>query len=151
MSDLAKQLKEEKDGRTMAQIKTENVKEYYYIKSLASKVSAEKAKSNGNFLTKDHLVEYKGLIIFLLKKANYRGYMNLKESMTDLLNVNENDKIVYKTQRGIKGIVSRMAIQIGLENSEKNLRAENGICITTNTYGNAILENFTQFRLNTLM
>ena len=123
----------------------------YKTKRLKSELGFLKARQKGQFITKEDLVEYKGLIIFLLKKANYRGYMNLKESMTVILNKIENDKVVYKTKRGIKGILSRMALEVGLDNSEFNMRELNGICITENSYGNPILEHFTQFRLNTLI
>ena len=77
--------------------------------------------------------------------------MNLKQSMTTMLKKIENENIVFKTKRGIKGILSGMALTIGLENSETNLREANGICVTANSYGNEILSNFIQFRLNTLM
>ena len=123
----------------------------YKVKRLKSDLGFLKAELKGQYITKEDLVEYKGLIIFLLKKANYRGYMNLKESMTIMLEKIENENIVFKTKRGIKGILSRMALTIGLDNSETNLREANGICTTANSYGNEILSSFTQFRLNTLM
>ena len=123
----------------------------YKTKRLKSDLGFLKAELKGQFITKEDLVEYKGLIIFLLKKANYRGYMNLKQSMTTMLEEIETKNIVYKTKRGIKGILSRMALTIGLENSENNLREANGIDILANSYGNEILSNFIQFRLNTLM
>ena len=133
------------------QIEIDNCGCQYKTKRLKSDLGFLKAELKGQFITKEDLVEYKGLIIFLLKKANYRGYMNLKQSMTTILEKIENENNVFKTKRGIKGILSRMALTIGLDNSETNLREANGICVTANSYGNEILSNFVQFKLNTLI
>jgi len=84
-------------------------------------------------------------------KTNYRGYLNLKSAMTILLSEIESQNIVYKTKRGIKGIVSKMAISAGLTDVENNLKNANGIEITDNTYGNRILEDFSNFKLSALM
>ncbi len=141
-----------KAGRTLAQLKKEEPKKYYTVKGLASKLSALKAEQSGNFITKADLVEYKGLIIFLMnKKSNYRGNLNLKSAMTILLNRIEKTNVVYKTKKGIKGIISDLAIRAGLEDSENNLRAANGFDATKNSYGNSILESFQQFRIDALM
>jgi len=152
MEDLKNRIEELKSGRTLAQLKKEDIKTYYQVKSLASKVSELKAQENGQYITKEDLVEYKGLVIWLMKnKTNYRGYLNLKSAMTILLSEIESQNIVYKTKRGIKGIVSKMAISAGLTDVENNLRNANGIEITDNTYGNRILEDFTTFKLTALM
>lgn len=141
-----------KAGRTLAELKKENVKLYYKVKGLASKLSAEKAISNGNFITKSNLAEYRGLIIWIMKnKTNYRGYLNLNNAMTILLNKVESENIVFKTKRGIKGIIAKLAISAGLDDVDSNLRKANGLTILDNTYGNAILEDFAQFRLNALI
>jgi len=152
METLKTKIEGLKKGRTLAQLKIENAKTYYKVQSLSAKLSQQKAVEKRQFVTKNDLVEYKGLIIWLMKnKCNYRGYLNLKEAMTDLLKDIETRKVVYITRRGIKGIISRMAIECGLHNSEDNLRRANGIEWTTNTNGNSVLEDFSSFRINTLM
>lgn len=149
---LEEQIKELKDNRTLAEIKEKDKKTYYKIKSLTEKLSDEKAREKGNFITKEHLTEYKPLIIWALKnKANYKGYLNLKESMQDLLDDVEKEKPIYKTEKSIKNSIVRMAILAGLSNSEKNLRESKGYSVATNTMGHKDLEDFTQFRLNALM
>ena len=152
MKDLQTRVEELKAGRTLAQLKKEDIKTYYKVQSLSSKLSELKAQQNGQYITKEDLVEYKGLVIWLMKnKTNYRGYLNLKSAMTILLSEIESQNIVYKTKRGIKGIVSRMAISAGLTDVENNLRNANGIELTANSYGNRILEDFSNFRLTALM
>ena len=152
MKDLKNRIEELKAGRTLAQLKKEDTKIYYKVQSLSSKLSELKAQEKGQYITKEDLVEYKGLVIWLMKnKTNYRGYLNLKSAMTILLSEIESQNIVYKTKRGIKGIVSKMAISAGLTDVENNLRNANGIEITDNTYGNRILEDFSNFRLTALM
>ena len=152
MKDLKNRIEELKAGRTLAQLKKEDTKIYYKVQSLSSKLSELKAQENGQYITKEDLVEYKGLVIWLMKnKTNYRGYLNLKSAMTILLSEIESQNIVYKTKRGIKGIVSKMAISAGLTDVENNLRNANGIELTANSYGNRILEDFSNFRLTALM
>jgi len=110
------------------------------------KVMAEK------FVTKADLIEYKKLIVWLLKnKTNYRGNLNLSSAMNILLSKAENNKITYKTKRGIKGAISRATISSGLEDAEINLRNFLGLDATALTNGNSELEKFQQFRLNALM
>jgi len=148
MKDLQNRIEELKAGRTLVQLKKEDKKSYYKVQSLSSKLSELKAQENGQYITKEDLVEYKGLVIWLMKnKTNYRGYLNLKSAMTILLSDIESQNIVYKTKRGIKGIVSRMAISAGLTDVENNLRNANGIEITDNR----ILEDFSNFKLSALM
>lgn len=143
MKTIEDQITELKNGRTMKQLKEEDVKLYYKVKSLSSKLSIEKSRKNGNFITKSDLVEYRSLIIWILKnKVDYRGYLNLNNSMTILLNRVENEKIIYKTKKGIKGIVVKLTISCGLEDVEKNLRESTG---------NTLMESFQQHRLNVLM
>lgn len=152
MESLQNTIETLKAGRTLAQLKREDKKTYYKVKGLSSKLSEQRAFDKGNFITKDDLVEYKGLIIWMMNnKANYRGYLNLKAAMQSLLNTVENDKIVYKTKRGIKSIVANLAIHAGLDNVESNLREANGIDILENSLKYRILEDFTQHRLNALM
>jgi hypothetical protein len=122
------------------------------VQSLTAKLSETKAFEKGQFVTKEDLVEFKGLIIWLMKnKTNYKGYLNLKNAMEILLNEVESKNVVYKTRRGIKGIVSALAIGAGLEDVENNLRAANSLTVLDNSYGNSILENFSTFRLTALM
>lgn len=151
-TSLENQIKNLKAGRTLAEIKVQDIKMYYKIKGLASKLSEEKAYAKGNFITKNHLVEYKGLIIWMLKnKVNYKNYLNLSEAMTLLLETVESKKIVFKTKKGIKSIIVDLTIKCGLDNIDQNLRKMNGISVLENTFGNPILEDFTQHRLNVLM
>lgn len=152
MTTLENQIAELKKGRTLAQLKAEDKKTYYKVKSLASKLSAEKAAQKGNYITKENLVEYKALIIWIMKnKTNYNGYLNLKSAMNILLKKVTTENIVYKTKRGIKGIISQLAISAGLEDVENNLREANGFSVLTETTGNIILENFQQHKLTVLM
>ena len=150
MEALKNQIETLKAGRTLAQLKIEDKKTYYRVKEMASKLSQMKAATKAQFITKDHLTEFKGIIIWNLKKCDYRGYLNLKTAMTILLNTVENQNIIFKTKAGIKGIVSNLALSAGLENVENNLRQANGFSITDNSYGNSVLENFMQHRLNVL-
>lgn len=135
----------------MKQLKASDVKTYYRVQSMVSKLSELKAIDKGQFITRDHLVEYKGLIIWMMKnKANYRGHLNLKSAMTALLNTIMTKKIAYKTTKGIKGIVADLALRTGLNDSDNNLRAAHGLTVLDNTCGNSILEAFQQFKLNAL-
>ena len=150
MKALKNQIETLKSGRTLAQLKIEAKKTFYRVKEMASKLSQIKAATNAQFITKDHLTELKGLIIWNLKRCDYRGCLDLKAAMTILLNKVENQNIIFKTNAGIKGIVSNLALNAGLENVENNLRKANGFSITENSYGNPVLENFMQHRLNVL-
>lgn len=60
-------------------------------------------------------------------------------------------QLKIEDKKGIKAIVSDLAIREGLNNSETNLREANGFSILVNTYGNDILESFQSFKLNALM
>lgn len=75
----------------------------YKTKDLKEQLSWMKAEAKGQFITREHLVELKPLIIHVANKSLYfRGLGdNLKELMTTLLNT----KMVYRTEKGIKGIV----------------------------------------------
>lgn len=152
MTTLENQIAELKAGRTLAELKAQDAKTYYKVKSLASKLSEMKAAEKGNFICKEDLVEYKGLIIWILKnKVNYKGYLNLQNAMTILLNDVENKKVVYKTKASIKSTVVSMAINAGLEDVEANLRAAYGFTALDQTTGNSILEAYAQHRLNVLI
>ena len=151
MEALKTQIENLKKGRTLAQLKSTDQNTYYRVQGLSETLSQLKAASKGQFITKENLTEFKGLIIWNLKRCDYRGHLNLKAAMTLLLNRVESEKIIFKTQAGIKGIVSKLAVSAGLEDVEANLRAENGLSITDNSYGNSVLESFTQHRINILM
>ncbi|MBS3739637.1 MAG: hypothetical protein KGY51_11700 [Psychroflexus sp.] len=151
LENLQDQIKTLKAGRTLKVLKAEDPKTYYKVKSLASKAGELKAEANGNYITKEHLIEYKGLIIWAIRKTNYNGYLNLKEAMTIVLSKVENEKIVYKTSRSIKSILVDLATRSGLEQVENTLRKSNGISELTNTNENRLLQAFAQHRLNTLM
>lgn len=103
-------------------------------------------------VTVEDLKEYRNLIIWVLnRKANYRGYMNLSESMQEILNQVNAGKVTYKTKRGIKGVLCNLALSVGLTNSENNLRNQNGISVMAGYYDSPIISNFEQFRINALM
>lgn len=153
IESLTAQINELKAGRTLAALKKEDRKAYYKVQSLSSKLSVLIAADKGQFLTKAHLVEYKGLIIWLLKnKTNFKGYMNLAEAMSAILNKVESEKIAFKSERGIKGLISEITIHAGLENAEKNLREDNGLDYGQFTSQNsALLDEFATFKLNALI
>lgn len=150
MEALKNQIDNLKAGRTMKQLKAEDVKAYYKVQGLASKLSEAKAIAKEQFISKEHLTEYKGLIIWNMKRANYSGHLNLKDAMTSLLETVEKNNVVFKTKAGIKGIVSRMAVSVALENVEANLREANGFSVLDNVTGNYILESFQDHRLRVL-
>lgn len=135
---------------TMKQLKNDDIKSYYAVQSLTKKLSILKAEANCQFITKEHLTEYKSLIIWIMKnKTNFRGYLNLKEAMTTMLGDITLKNIVYVSKRGIKGIIVDLAIKHGLDNSYDNLISANGIDICRdNTYNNELLNQFEQFNIN---
>lgn len=153
IESITAQIADLKAGRTMKSLKAEDRKAYYKVQGLVSKLSSLKAAASSQYLTKAHLVEYKSLIIWLLKnKTNFRGYMNLQEAMQIILEKVENEKIVYKTERSIKRIVSELAIHAGLQNAEDNLRKANGLDYATyNSLNNRLLDEFQTFRLNAIV
>lgn len=149
--ELATRIETLKAGRTMKQLKSEDIKLFYRVQKMASELSELKAKDNGQVITKEHLTEYKNLIIWILKnKVNYRGYLNLIEAMQSMVDDISAKKYVFKTQAGIKSIVCKIAISNGLNNVEKNLREMNGLDIYTSE-SHPIIANFVQHRLNVLM
>jgi hypothetical protein len=147
---LQGQIKSIKNGMTMKQLKNDDIKSYYKVQSLTKKLSILKAEANGQFITKEHLSEYKSLIIWIMKnKTNFRGYLNLKEAMTTLLTDITLNNIVFVSKRGIKGIIVDLSIKHGLDNSYDNLISANGIDICRdNTYNNELLNKFEQFNIN---
>src|SRR5690606_35348693 len=150
IESLTTQINELKAGRTLKVLKSEDKKAYYKVQGLSSKLSALKAAEAGQFITKAHLVEYKSLIIWLMKnKTNFKGYLNLADAMTILLNEVESKKIAYKSTKGIKGIISELAIHAGLQNAEDNLRKANGLEYgVDNSLNNTILDEFASFKIN---
>lgn len=153
MEKLKKQIEELKQGRTLKQLKIEDRKAYYKVQGLSSELSELKAIKKGQLISKKHLVEYKPLIIWMLKnKASYKGYLNVRECMTEMLNYVETNQVVYLTERGIKGIITSMALRIGLDNSFTNLIEQEQIDLSREcTMNNRELDNFQSFRLNRLM
>ena len=149
MKTLEETIEQIKAGRTLKQLKLDDTKAYYRVKGLSQKLSEQKAFDNGNFITKQHLSEYRNLIIWALNKTNFRNYLNLKEAMSAILNEVEDGRIVYKTERGIKGIVTNMAFGSGLDNVDKNLREANGLQLAT-THESRLLQTFTQFKMQLL-
>ena len=93
-----------------------------------------KAELKGNFIAKADLVEYKGLIIYVTRKSLYINTpSNLKNVMTELLSRVSSKQLTFVTRKSIKNTICQSVKSIALE-----------LC-HTNT------EDFTQFRLNTLM
>ena len=155
MKTLEERIAELKDGRTLAQLKKEDIKTFYKVRSLSDKLSIEKARDKGNFITKEHLIEYKRLIIWILeKKVNYKGCLNLKKAMRILLETIEtekvNEKIVYKTEKSIKRIVVWQTIIAGLEDVQDNFREAHGFTVLDHVTGNPKLEALQQHKLNVL-
>ena len=152
VSELENKIAELKAGRTLAALKLADKKTYYKVQNLSSELSAAKAEAKGNFITKEHLTEYKALIIFMIKKGNFRGYADLKSAMSAMLNKIESEKVIFITEKGIKSIVANMALWAGLENSRENLIERNGIDISReNTLNNRLLSDFQSFKLGVLM
>lgn len=153
IESLTAEINSIKAGRTLKVLKAEDRKAYYKVQSLTSKLSALKAAESGQFITKAHLVEYKSLIIWLLKnKTNFKGYLNLADAMTILLNEVESEKITFKTERSIKGIISELAIHAGLQNAEDNLRKANGLDYGRyNSTNHPLLDEFATFKINALI
>ena len=152
VSELENKIAELKAGRTLAALKLADKKTYYKVQNLSSELSAAKAEAKGNFITKEHLTEYKALIIFMIKKGNFRGYTDLKETMTAMLNHIESNNVVYITEKGIKSILANMALEFSVENSRSNLIEKNGIdIIRENTLNNRLLSDFQSFKLDVLM
>ncbi len=147
---LQDQIKSIKNGMTMKQLKENDVKSFYKVESLNKKLSILKAQANGQFVTKEHLTEYKSLIIWIMKnKTNFGGYLNLKEAMTSLLGDVILNDIVYISKRGIKGIIVDLAIKHGVDNVHENLIEKNNIDICSeNTLNNELLYQFEQFTIN---
>lgn len=103
-------------------------------------------------VTRDQLVEYRSLIIWAIsKKANFRGYANLAETMTQILADVESGKVEYKTIRGLKGVLCKHAIRVGLANAEKNMRVRNGLSEFAGANDSSLVAAYQQFRINALM
>jgi len=106
METLQTQIAALKNGRTLAQLKAEDKKAYYKVQSLSEKLSAEKAIQNQNFVTKEHLVELKNLIIWKINRSMFfSSKENLCKIMKAILADVEANKLVYRTEKGIKSIV----------------------------------------------
>lgn len=147
LKDLQKEIAELKDGRTIKEIKADDVKLYYTIQGLTKKVSELKAIEKGQFITKNDLTEYKGLIIFLIKKTNYKNTLTIKEAMQAILDKVENENIVYITKKGIKGIIADLTKRTVLHAVwEKRFDA-----INDNSMNNSDYNQFQQFRIKQLM
>jgi hypothetical protein len=149
---LEEQIDELKAGRTLTEIKEKDKKSYYKIQSLKDKIAQIKLEETGNVVTKEHLTEYKPLIIWALKnKADYKGYMNLKDSMQLVLDEVSNKKHYFKNEKDLKSTLVAISVLKGLENAEKNLRYAKGYSQTESTTGRRDLEDFTTHRLSALM
>lgn len=147
LKNLQKEIAEMKDGRTMKEIKADDIKLYYTIQSLAKKANELKAIEKGQFITKAYLTEYKGLIIFLIKKTNYKNTLTLKEAMQAILDKIENENIIYITKKGIKGIIADLTKRTVLHLVWKK-RFD---VIRDNSMNNSDYEQFQQFRIKQLM
>lgn len=149
--DITKEIERLKNGKTLAQLKKEDKKAYYKVQSLSSKRSDLKAFEKGNFITKDQVKEYEGLIIWLFNKVNYKGLLDFKQARKEVDAIVQKERVIYKTTKSIKRIVSDIAKRAALDNIDKNLRDKHGFNVTTNTVGNSILEDFQSYKLDVLM
>lgn len=150
--ELELRIKELKAGRTLKQIKKESPKTYYKVQSLTDELSTAKALFKGQFIKKEHLTEYKGLIIWLLRnKCAYGQYLDVKLAMTELLNDIEKKKYAFKTERSIKSIISNLAISAGLGSVYERLVKINEIDLSRQSTLNCkILSDFQDWKLSTL-
>ena len=123
----------------------------YKIKDLKNQLSWMKAEEAGKFITKEHLVEYRNLIIFIAKKSLYfqSNYaIDLRSLMNTLLSVVNANELVYRTEKGVKGIIVSAVKSIAsginmnrVEESEgseiwtnNNLRAEGSLFYNVKTF-----------------
>lgn len=85
----------------------------FKTKDLKERLSWMKAREKGQFVTKEHLVELRNLIIWKINRSLYfTGNENLKKAMSALLLKVEGEKIVYRTEKGIKGLVMDAVVGI---------------------------------------
>jgi len=78
----------------------------YKTKDLKNQLSWMKAKKAGKFITKSDLINYRNLIIFMINKSLFfKSPVNTKRVMQLLLEDAENGKMVFRTEKGIKGII----------------------------------------------
>ena len=121
----------------------------YKIKSLKSKLGWLKSELKGNFINVQDLKEYRKLIIFMINKSLYfRTQSNLIEVMTELKRRIEEDEIIFKTKRGIKGLIVQLCKTISLDLCFGQLGDD---MLGTGVSGYDMRNKFTQFRINTLM
>tara|TARA_R110002124_G_scaffold283449_1_gene459466 strand:- start:2704 stop:3138 length:435 start_codon:yes stop_codon:yes gene_type:complete len=111
-----------------------------YIKNL-------KAELKGNFITVEDLKEFKSLIIWNINNCSY-GVNITKEVMTEMLSKVNDKKVFFVTKRGIKGVLTTLAVRTSLRLAEEKLRTNLGLSELVNYSENTELSNFLQFRLN---
>ncbi len=94
------------------QQKIDNETNPYKLKSLKEKMSWLKAEQNGQYVTIDYLKENRDMIIRMIQT---NLYFKNKECMVEVMNMlvdKVNEGIVYRSQRGIKGIIRRHVINL---------------------------------------
>jgi len=121
------------------------------LKLIKEKIALLEPKS-GIAITKEDLTEYKGLIIFMLKKCNFKGYLDVKSTMVEMLREVQSGCITCKTIRSVKSTIVSLSIQKALDNCYENMIKNEGIDILTeNTYNNKLLNQFQSFSLSAKM
>ena len=85
----------------------------YKAAELKSQLGFLKAEQKGNFVAKEDLTEFKGLIIWAAKKALYfNDQSNVVEVAKRLLAKVESNELVFKTRRGIKSLLIDATFEI---------------------------------------
>lgn len=85
----------------------------YKIKDLKEKKSWMVAQQKGQFITAAHLTEYRTLLMWRINQCLfYSGKENMIKAMNILLTKVNNNELVYRTAKGIKGILMREIIFI---------------------------------------
>ena len=78
----------------------------YKVKSLKEKLSWLKAEQKGNYVSREHLTEYRNLIIWKIKNSlYYNTQQNVVNVMNILLAKVEANEIIFRTEKGIKGLL----------------------------------------------
>lgn len=155
IEQLTLKIKELKSGRTLKVLKQEDVKTYYKVTGLSSKLSTLKAAENGQFVTVEDLKEFKNLIIWLFNRKIMTGYNskeNLQSAMSELLKKVNNNELIYKTKRSIKNIICDAFLSCVGNVVFDCLKAEFGNEFTNGSYGwSKSKTNYDNWKLDVLL
>lgn len=112
----------------------QNSTNIFKTKQLKEELSWMKAKSNNNYVTKEHLIEFKALIIFIAKKSFYfQNNSDLQLLMSILLDMANKNEIVFRTSKGIKNILANQTKLIANSINMKHVEVMEGEEIFTNS------------------